>query len=224
MLLTRRSLALTGLAAASMGALAPAAQARLPIYAGAQRPRLIPGDPAHIDFGHGLVLPATNALWSTLWEGDDRYLTFGRASSIADIRARAQAELAAEGTMRLMLITLAFAPQRLARFENCGWRSASGSVHDLVMGEVRLPGRSYLPEVEAPNGASPDNLISMSGLLQAMCVYVVLKQQVGLDYVRHNALLVCTGGSQPAPGGDPAMAAREVCPTSGSIRRLPRGR
>ena len=216
-MLTRRTLAL-----ASFGALLPsAAWAVLPTHAGDQEPRLIDGTPPHLDFGHGLLVPATNAALNTLWEGDDRYLTFGRSSAVHGIRAAARAELAASGTMRFMLLTKAFAPARLTRFDACGWRSASGSVRDLVLGELKLPGRPYQPGLVWGNttGLGFDGQPGIDATQQALCLYMVRKTDVGLDYIRQNALLVCTGGDGPEAGLDPAMAAREVCPPEGTRLR-----
>ena len=216
-MLTRRTLALAG-----FGALVPgAAWANLPRHAGEQDPKLIDGTPPHIDFGHGLVVPATNAALNTLWEGDDRYLTFGRSSAVQGIRAAARAELAATGTMRFMLLTKAFAPERLARFETCGWRSATGSIRDLVLGELQLPGRPYQPQLVFGNttGLGFDGQPGIDATQQALCVYMVRKSDVDLDYVRQNALLVCTGGDGPEAGLDPRMAAREVCPPEGTPLR-----
>src|SRR5262249_42126010 len=144
-----------GFSLGALGAvLAPAASAlpHRPEYVGGQRPILIDGQPKHIDFGHGLVVPASLDALRTLWEGDDRYIAFGRAMSVDGVRASGQAQLAAIGTMKLMLITMAFAPDRLAKFETCGWRSASGAVGDLVQGDVDLPGRPYRPRLDEFGG------------------------------------------------------------------------
>jgi len=215
-MLTRRNLALGSLGALLLPAAASGRVLR-PEYVGGVRPRLIAGDPPHIDFGHGLVVPASLDVLHTLWEGDDRFLAFGRAASVSDVRASAQAELAAIGTMKLMLLTLAFAPDRLTRFNACGWRSASGSVQDLIQGDVSLPGRPYHPRLEEYGGtASAEDMASADNLLTALCVYMVEKREADVGFVRTHARLVCTRTeTTPAPAaGSPeaAIAAHEICP------------
>jgi hypothetical protein len=220
-MITRRNFAL-GLSLGTLGGgtvgafLAPVPASALPHqpeYVGGQRPRLIDGQPPHIDFGHGLVVPASLDALRTLWEGDDRYIAFGRAMSLESARASGRAELAAIGTMKLMLITMAFAPDRLTRFETCGWRSASGAIGDLVQGDVELPGRPYRPRVDEFGGSGvgdADDSVNLDTLLQAFCVYMVMKRDADVAYVRAHARLVC----QRSP--DPGMAAHEICPPSGA--------
>ena len=41
--------------------------------------------------------------------------------------------------------TLANAPERLEQVDGHGWRSRSGKISDLVMGEVSLPGQPVRP-------------------------------------------------------------------------------
>jgi len=208
-MLTRRSLAFTAFGAM----LAPSLAFALPEYAGGQRPTLIPGTPPHIDFGHQLVIPASGEALKTLWEGDDRYLAFGIAASIAEPRAADRAEIAAIGTMQMMLLTRAFAPERLSRYAGCGWRSASGHVTDLVQGTIALPGRPYRPYVGQGAGnaiAANDDGTDADSVNAATCVYMVMKRDAGLDYVRRNARLVCADPN--APAADPAVVAREICP------------
>ncbi|MDB5455629.1 MAG: hypothetical protein JWP92_1214, partial [Caulobacter sp.] len=91
-------------------------------------PNMIKGDPPKLDFGGGLVIPMNNSIFRVLWEGPDRWITYGRALSPQKVRAMETAENAAKGSMKFLLLTLAFAPDRLERFETCGWRLKSGNL------------------------------------------------------------------------------------------------
>ena len=113
-----------------------------------------------------------------------------------------QAEEAAIGTMKLYLITLAFAPQRLMRVDGGGWRLKSGNIADLVKGDVKLPGRPVMPTTDEVNGAlggadmaadyGSSSAISANGeqLTHATTGWLVWKRDVTLDTVRRDAMLL----------------------------------
>ena len=150
-------------------------------------PNMIKGDPPKLDFGKGLLIPMNKGIFKTLWEGEDRWITYAHAISDVQVLAMGRAEDAAVGTMKFMLLTLAFAPERLERFEGCGWKLKSGNLADLVRGEIALPGRPVHPAVDevgdATNGASADG----SSGYHAITGYMVMKKDAPLDYVKQKA-------------------------------------
>ncbi len=158
-------------------------------------PNMIKGDPPKLDFGNGLLIPMNKAIFKTLWEGEDRWITYAHALADQQVLAMGRAEDAAVGTMKFMLLTLAFAPERLERFEGCGWKLKSGNLADLVRGEIALPGHPVLPAVDEvgdpTNGASSDG---PSGY-HAITGYMVMKKDAPLDYVKKKAQLL----SEAAP-------------------------
>ncbi len=166
------------------------------------RPRLIRGRPAKVDFGHGLLIPMSRDAFHVLWEGDDRWITYGHGFGRYEARAMEQAEVAAEGTMKLMLITLAYAPQRLRRVTGGGWRLKSGNVADLVKGDIWLPGRPLLPTIDRL-GFNPDDAQEaradagaanrVHGSIHATTGWLLWKKDVTLDYVRRHARLLAAG-------------------------------
>lgn len=165
----------------------------------AGRPKLIKGTPNKVDFGHGLVVPMNHDAFETLWEGDDRWIAYGHGFGSTEAKAMGQAEEAAIGTMKLFLLTLAFAPERLERFETCGWRLKSGKLTDLVHGDVSLPGRPVLPTVDHVNAYDTANSGSSSNespedtSSHATTGWVVWKSDITLDQIRKMAALVNAG-------------------------------
>jgi hypothetical protein len=154
-------------------------------------PNMIKGDPPKLDFGGGLVIPMNASIFRTLWEGEDRWITYGRALSQQKVRAMGQAETAAIGSMKLMLLTQAFAPERLERFETCGWRLKSGDTKDLVLGDIDLPGRPVMPttdEVSGQGAAAADASVGDPSY-RALTGYMVMKKDAPLDYIRKHAQL-----------------------------------
>ncbi len=133
---TRRTIvALLG--AAAMGGIAWAADddSDLP------KATVIKGKPPYLDFNDGVKVPCTKAAFLTLWEGPGYWLTFGFGTAgIADF-AQSRAVLHAEGAMRYLLLTLAFAPDRLELVEGHGWRQKVEKPENYVMGDLALPGR-----------------------------------------------------------------------------------
>ncbi|MBI1683737.1 hypothetical protein [Caulobacter hibisci] len=155
-------------------------------------PNMIKGDPPRLDFGGGLVIPMNASIFKTLWEGEDRWVTYGRSVARIEARAMLQAETAATGTMKLMLLTQAFAPERLVRFETCGWRGRTNDAKDLVLGEIALPGRPVMPTTDRVNGGATGAETDGQGedAWHAVTGYMVMKKDVTLADVKARAQLV----------------------------------
>lgn len=155
-------------------------------------PNMIKGDPPKLDFGGGLVIPMNATIFRTLWEGEDRWITYGRAVARMEVRAMQQAEVAAAATMKLMLLTQAFAPERLVRFETCGWRNRSNDAKDLIAGDVALPGKPVMPTTDRVTGVVTDADTGGVGEdgWRALTGYMVMKQDISLAQVKATAQLV----------------------------------
>lgn len=157
------------------------------------KPKLIKGNPDKVDFGHGLLIPMSRDAFEVLWEGDDRWITYGHGFGQNKVAAMAQAEEAAIGTMKLMLLTLAFAPDRLERIDGGGWRLKSRDVKDLVRGDVKLPGRPIMPttdEMYGYIGGETGDTDRDDETTHATTGWLLWKKDVTLDYVRRTAQLV----------------------------------
>jgi hypothetical protein len=174
------------------------------------KPKLIKGSPDKVDFGHGLLVPMSNDAFHTLWEGDDRWISYGHGFGHNAAAAMGQAEEAAVGTMKLYLLTLAFAPDRLVRIDGGGWRLKSGKVADLVKGDLKLPGRPVMPTTDAMTGmvggrhanagssaSTPDadagpsaSAASGEETVHATTGWLLWKHEVSLDDVRRDAVLL----------------------------------
>ena len=211
---TRRDclLALGGFAALSTGAHANLAYQVIK----AGRPKLIPGEngqPDKVDFGHGLLVPMSKDAFHTLWEGDDRWITYGHGFGHNKAGAMGQAEEAAIGTMKLYLLTLAFAPDKLVKVDGGGWRLKSNNTGDLVKGEIALPGRPVMPTTDTVMGVldngshassaganTPSTVDSGGGIsysnasgeetTHATTGWLIWKREFSLDDVRHKAVLL----------------------------------
>ncbi|PLR06978.1 hypothetical protein CFHF_24000 [Caulobacter flavus] len=157
-------------------------------------PNMIKGDPPKLDFGGGLLIPMNASIFRTLWEGEDRWVTYGRAVSRLEVKAMQQAEIAASGTMKLMLLTQAFAPERLVRFETCGWRNRTNDANDLVLGEIALPGKPVMPTTDRVTGSVTDGDTGGVGEdgWHAVTGYMVMKKDVTLADVKARAQLLKT--------------------------------
>jgi hypothetical protein len=157
-------------------------------------PDMIKGDPPRLDFGKGLLIPMNGSIFKTLWEGEDRWITYAHALATQQVRAMGSAEDAAVGTMKFMLLTLAFAPDRLERFEGSGWKLRSGNIDDLVRGEIALPGRPVHPAVDEvgdpAGGATPEGESMGASAFHAITGYMVMKKDASLEYVKQKARLL----------------------------------
>lgn len=155
-------------------------------------PNMIKGDPPRLDFGGGLVIPMNASIFRTLWEGEDRWVTYGRAVSRLEVKAMQQAEIAAIGTMKLMLLTQAFAPERLVRFETCGWRNRTSDANDLVLGDIPLPGKPVMPTTDRVTGSVTDGDTGGVGEdgWHAVTGYMVMKKDITLADVKARAQLL----------------------------------
>lgn len=157
----------------------------------AGRPKLIKGKPNKVDFGHGLLVPMDKTAFETLWEGDDRWMAYGHGFGQSESAAMGQAELAAIATMKLFLITLAFAPERLVHVDGGGWKLKSGKAEDLIRGDVDLPGRPIMPTTDhVVGGPTDDSDQESQDSTHATTGWVVWKTEVTLDSVRRSARLV----------------------------------
>ena len=193
---TRRA-CLTGLAAFGTLAATGRADTLYKVLKAGPRPKLIKGHPDKVDFGHGLLVPMSKDAFHTLWEGDDRWIAYGHGFGHGKGAAMGQAEEAAIGTMKLYLLTLTYAPDRLARVDGGGWVLKSGNTADLVKGEIKLPGRPIMPttdemygyiENEAAGGNAGD--LSREGTVHATTGWLIWKKEADLEYVRRNARLL----------------------------------
>lgn len=196
---TRRLVLGAALAALPGGALAQAITGRSSARKVGGQPEMIPGTPPRLDFGGGLVVPMDRRIFGVLWEGQDRWITYGRGVAGNRLRAMAEAQEAAATSMKILMLTLAFRPERMERVEGSGWRPISNDTADLVYGELKLPGKPLLPVTEGfgaggmaavdpatgledPTGAANDFVHALTG-------FMVMKTEVDLDYVRDTARL-----------------------------------
>ena len=158
------------------------------------RPKLIPGKPNKVDFGHGLLVPMSKDAFHTLWEGDDRWIAYGHGFGAHQGAAMGQAEEAAIGTMKLYLLTLAFAPDRLIRVDGGGWVLKSGKIEELVKGEIQLPGRPIMPTTDEMygylQGETSDATRGGGGAVHATTGWLIWKNEADLAYVRSHAQLL----------------------------------
>jgi hypothetical protein len=179
--------------------------------------KTIPGKPPYMDYGDGVKVPLSKGAFLTLWEGKTYWLTFGFGSAAVAERAKGLAVHRAIGAMKYLLLTLAFAPQRLVKVDGNGWRQQTEAPSSYVLGEIDLPGQPGLPSTDAamgfgnsdanlfiPNGAGasigpssalPDPTGSVTGMnnaamlkgINAFCSYIVKKRDLSLDDVRSRA-------------------------------------
>lgn len=124
---------------------AQAADAIFPhLNADSPQATVISGKPPVLDFGDGLKIPCDKSAFLTLFEGKTFWLTLGAGRSNYLLQAQGLAVKYALGAMKLLLLTLAFAPSRMVNLDG-GWRLASRNVNDLVRGDIELPGNPYWP-------------------------------------------------------------------------------
>jgi hypothetical protein len=100
---------------------------------------LVKGEPSVLDYGDGLKVPCNKEAFFTLWEGNTFWITFGFGISPSVDAAKSQATKQAAGVMKFLLLTLAFAPERLTRVAGGGWCKKDPTARDFVLGELELP-------------------------------------------------------------------------------------
>jgi hypothetical protein len=168
---------------------------------------VIKGTPPILDFGDGLQIACNKSAFLTLWEGKGFWLTFGAGRSTYHQQAQGQAVNYAQGAMKLLLMTLAFAPDRMVQV-NGGWHLKVQDMRYYVKGDVQLPGVPYWPitdadfmgfrDLDSPGLLGPpsaggittpswDPAVSSNAKVDAYTTFVVLKRNVSLDYVRQHA-------------------------------------
>jgi hypothetical protein len=170
---------------------------------------VVPGNPPVLDFGDGVRAPCSKEAFLTLWEGKTYWLTFGAGRSSYSAQAQGQAVKYASAAMKLLLMTLAFAPDRLERIDGGGWRLKSKDIKDFVRGDVVLPGNPFWPTTDANMGfgdldapalsnmgsgtqGASNGVDAMNSLdkVDAFAAYVVFKKDISLDDVRSHAQVV----------------------------------
>jgi hypothetical protein len=154
---------------------ARAADAIIPhLNADSPQAAVVPGKPPVLAFNDGLKIPCDKSAFLTLFEGKTFWLTLGAGRSDYLLRAQGLAVHYAQGAMKLLLLTLAFAPERLIE-QDGGWRLKSKKVSDFVRGDIDLPGKPYWPindtdlrggALGTPNVVGGDGFASGSGSSQ----------------------------------------------------------
>jgi len=200
---TRRAIiaSLAGtMAVIGSGSAAPVDDSGIPVA------KIIPGKPALLDYGDGMKIPATKEAFFTLWEGSTFWLTFG-FGIVADVEvAQNMAAKQAAGVMKFLLLTLAFAPNRLLNNGIHGWTIKDPKAHNLVIGELDLPPNpnkavndSFLGggniEISplwnwGSSGASASVGMMRQADRHAFTKYIILKKDLSLDDVRKRAVIL----------------------------------
>jgi hypothetical protein len=203
---TRRLILAAAIGALPGAALAQAITGRASARKVGGAPKMIAGDPPRLDFGGGLVVPMDRRIFGVLWEGQDRWITYARGVAANRLRAMALAQEAAETSMKTLLLTLAFKPERMEKVEGSGWRPISKDPADLVFGALKLPGKALMPVTEGfgqggatrvdPATGADDPTGAPSDYVHALTGYMVMKSEVDLDHVREYARLI-----EPAAAG-----------------------
>jgi hypothetical protein len=172
---------------------------------------VIPGKPPILDFGDGVRVPCNKEAFLTLWEGKTYWLTFGAGRSHYSEQAQGGAVQYARASMKLLLMTLAFAPDRLDHVDGGGWRLKSRDIKDFVHGDIELPGNPFWPTNDTDMGFGNldagalgtlnfGTLGSVGGKARDVtgswnyaggyAAYVVFKKDASLDYVRSHAQIL----------------------------------
>ena len=166
---------------------------------------VIPGKPPILDFGDGVRVPCDKSAFLTLWEGKTYWLTLGAGRAHYSEQAQGQSVKYASAAMKLLLMTLAIAPDRLEQVDGGGWRLKSRNIKDFVHGAVDLPGNPFWPNNDAFMGFGTTDAPALGSLgfgtlssmgasgyditgswiyVDAFAAYVVFKRDVTLDWVR----------------------------------------
>jgi len=195
---TRRSFFLSLIGTAAVTGIAQARHILAEVLKAGPPPKLIKGNPDKVDFGHGLLVPMSKDAFDALWEGDDRWIAYGHALGKSAVEAMGQAEEAAIGTMKLFMLTLAFAPERLERVEGGGWKLKSRNTADLVKGDLDLVGRPVMPTTDhttSCGGSGNQTNLGPGGFecTHATTGWLIWKHDVDLDYIRAHAKILAPG-------------------------------
>jgi hypothetical protein len=179
---------------------------------------VIPGHPPVLDFGDDLKIPCDKSAFLTLWEGKTFWLTFGAGRSAYAMQAQGQAVNYANGSMKLLLMTLAFAPDRMVHSPDGGWRMKPAEARHFVLGDVELPGLPYWPindtdftgfgqkdsaalggavtsEAPSPTGTRQPGVPTVDPSLSfdkvdSFTCYIVLKKDLSLQDVRDRSVVL----------------------------------
>ncbi|MDR3527269.1 MAG: hypothetical protein P4L57_08295 [Rhizomicrobium sp.] len=186
--------------------------------ADAPNAKVVRGYPNVLDFGNGLKIPFDKRAFLALWEGPNFWLTYGFGRGRSTDQANEQAVKGAAGTMQVMLLTLAFEPDRLI-CEDGGWRLKDQNLANYVRGYLELPGRPFAPIADTKygfgnlEGAAPSMMLQPStpagpgggggwsqpyvpldstgpNRISAFTNYILRKKDVDLAYVRDHAQLL----------------------------------
>jgi hypothetical protein len=171
---------------------------------------VMPGKPPRLDFGDGLQIACDKSAFLTLWEGKIFWLTFGAGRSSYTQQAQGQAVKYASAAMKLLLMTLALAPDRMTAKDG-GWRLKPDEAHHFVLGDITLPGHPYWPINDTALGFGNKDDASLGGPItsgpsvtgsaaaptvdptqsfdksNAFTCYIVLKKDLSLEDVRKRA-------------------------------------
>lgn len=108
-------------------------------------PKLRRGLLPKYDFGGGLVVPTNDDRFGALWEGPDRWVAYGEATDVDQPAATRAAMAVAVDTLVTLILTQAFAPERLQAYQGSGWKLRAAA--QPVWGEIDLPVRLVSPTV-----------------------------------------------------------------------------
>jgi len=108
---------------------------------GLPKANIVEGKPPMLDYGDGVLIPCDKRAFLTLWESPTFWLTFGFGTAGLQTLAKSEALHHAEGAMRFLLLTLAFAPKRLEQVPGHGWHQKVEAPGSYVVGKLDLPGR-----------------------------------------------------------------------------------
>lgn len=166
--------------------------------------KLVKGSPSILDFGGGVEVPVSRDAFYTLWEGDTFWLTFGFGIAPQYDIAKKFAERQSLNLMKFMLLTLAFAPQRLIKVKGRGWRKKVPEARDFVLGELPLPvqhtnsmtdaflgaGNVVISSFYGAGGAWADPHNWQVAMRYAFGATLVMKKDMSLDNVRARARIL----------------------------------
>jgi hypothetical protein len=191
-----------------------ASEAAAPADDDTPKATVLPGKPPVLDFGDGVKVPCSKAAFLTLWEGKTYWLTFGAGRASYALRANGEAMKFAAGAMKLLLMTMAFAPERLEKVEGGGWRLKVQDEINYIHGDIALPGKPFWPISDANLGFGTLDDLNLTGdsktfggygvdpaataaQVDAFCAYVIKKRDADLGYVITHAQLLAPQPKTP---------------------------